>query len=203
VAGLLGEDREQAEALAAVIAGTEAMSAPHPGLTNRDVFNDVFREMTGVDLAESAASSAIDAFYDHEFPALRATHAPCAGARRAVDTARDLGLAVALATNPIFPRKAVRERAEWAGFALDEFDLVTTYEVMEACKPQPTYYRSVAERLDVSPADCVMVGDDPVLDLAAADVGMKTFYVGPRMQVTADWRGSLDDLADLLPRIVP
>jgi FMN phosphatase YigB (HAD superfamily) len=45
-----------------------------------------------------------------------------------------------------------------------------------------------------------MVGDDPVLDMSAADVGMKTFYVGDGDGVRADYRGTLSELADLVRR---
>jgi len=47
-----------------------------------------------------------------------------------------------------------------------------------------------------------MVGDDRALDMPAADVGMRTYYVGADESAPADMRGSLDELADLLPRIV-
>ncbi len=32
--------------------------------------------------------------------------------------------------------------------------------------------------LGVAPATCLMVGDDRALDMPAADLGMRTFYVG-------------------------
>ena len=46
-----------------------------------------------------------------------------------------------------------------------------------------------------------MVGDDRSLDMPAADLGMRTFYVGRSKGVPADWSGTLEDLADLLPRL--
>jgi HAD superfamily hydrolase (TIGR01549 family) len=119
-----------------------------------------------------------------------------------VVAARNLGLRVAVATNPIFPRIAVDHRIAWAGLDGIDFDLVTTYEHMRACKPQADYFVQVADELDVDPAECLMVGDDPRLDMPAADVGMRTFYVGSGNRVAADYRGTLTDLAALLPRLV-
>jgi len=46
-----------------------------------------------------------------------------------------------------------------------------------------------------------MVGDDRSLDMAAADVGMRTYYVGPDERAHADWRGGLVEFAALLPRL--
>lgn len=202
IAELLGNPEAVNDALGAVIAGTEAMAEPHPGRTNKSVFDERFCALTGLDLSRDPAARAVSDFYDDVFPTLKGTHGPREGASAALRKARELGLPVALATNPIFPLSAIAERARWAGFELDEFDFVTSYETMEACKPSPGYFRRVADELGVSPADCVMVGDDPVLDLAAADIGMRTFFVGPHDPVISDWRGGLADLVGLLPRIV-
>jgi FMN phosphatase YigB (HAD superfamily) len=141
-------------------------------------------------------------FYRDVFPTLADTARPAAGAREAVLTALGLGLRVAVATNPIFPRIAIDHRISWAGLADVEFDLVTTYEQMTACKPHPGYYRQVAEILGVMPSECLMVGDDHILDMPAADIGMRTYYVGSLPGVSADVTGDLEALADLLPRLV-
>jgi FMN phosphatase YigB (HAD superfamily) len=71
---------------------------------------------------------------------------------------------------------------------------------MTACKPSPEFFREVAAMLSVETSECLMVGDDPLLDLSAADVGMRTFYVGVSAGV-ADYRGDLHDLARQLPAI--
>lgn len=205
--GLLGPAIERfsglsaSDAIAAVMSGTEAMCGSHPGVTNRDVFNEAFERACGIDLTEEAAVKALAAFYAEEFPTLRAEHGPRAGSADATRAATDAGVCVAVATNPIFPREAVVERMRWAGLEAGRFDLITSYETSEACKPLPLYYRRIASSLEVEPSECLMVGDDPVLDLAAADVGMRTFYVGPGSPPTADWSGDLIDLAGLVSRI--
>lgn len=188
-------------AITAVMSGTEAMCGLHPGRTNREVFNEAFEGACGLDLTEDEAVKALAAFYEDEFPTLRALHGPRAGCEGVVRAAAAAGVRIAVATNPIFPREAVLERMRWAGLEADEFDLVTSYENSEACKPLPLYYRQIALSLDVPPSECLMVGDDPILDLAAADVGMRTFYVGLGSPPTADWSGDLSDLAGLISRI--
>ncbi len=184
----------------ALHAAVGTMMEPHPGRTNRDVFYDDLLARTGVDLNEHW--STYERFYRDVFPTLGDTAGPARGARRAVTTALDLGLEVAIATNPIFPRAAVDHRLAWAGLGDLTFSVVTTYEGMVACKPHADYFRQTAELLGMSPQDCLMVGDDRALDMPAADVGMRTYYVGTDESAPADMRGDLDELADLLPRIV-
>ncbi len=200
LAGLVADGDAHA-ALGAVLAGTRAMSGAHPGATNEAVFVAKFEALTGVDILQPDNARVVLDFYEHIFPRLHGDHGPKPGAREVVGAAGALGLRRVLATNPIFPRAAVLERLRWAGLTADQFDLVTSYENSSACKPSPTYYKEIAESIDVAPADCLMVGDDAQLDLAAAAVGMKTFFVGTVGGPGADWRGSLGDLSRLLPRI--
>jgi HAD superfamily hydrolase (TIGR01549 family) len=135
------------------------------------------------------------------FPGLRGEFGPMPGARRALETSLGLGLKVAIATNPIFPRSAVDERLRWAQVADIEVDVVTSYENMHATKPHAAYFAEVAELLGVEPSECLMVGDDRQLDMSAADLGMRTFYAGRGSRILADWCGTLNDLAELLPRL--
>lgn len=206
--GLLGPElarlinAEPSQALEAVMQATSAMCEPHDGRTNRVVFEERFLQLTGADLSDPVIQSTLAEFYDRAFPSLKSSHGPQDGARGAVDAARALGLKCALATNPIFPRAAIIERLRWADLHEDQFDLVTSYDNSEACKPLPHYFRQIAALLDVAPDACLMVGDDPVLDMAAADVGMQTYYVGGLSGVTARWSGSLADLSGLLSRVV-
>jgi FMN phosphatase YigB (HAD superfamily) len=182
-----------------VSAATQAMMDAHPGETNRDAFVRAFLARTGIDISQHW--DVFDRFYAERFPGLQADARPAKGARRAVEAALELGLPVAIATNPIFPLAAIRHRLDWAGLGDLALPVVTSYESMHATKPLAAYFRETSELLGVPPADCLMVGDDPMLDLAAADVGMRTFYVGGRTEVAADYRGDLDDLAALLPRL--
>lgn len=181
-------------------ASVGAMMTSHPGTTNQEMFARDLLERTGIDL--ESHWPVFEGFYTDVFPGLIADAGPAKGARRAVSTALDLGLRVAIATNPIFPRIAVEHRMAWAGVADLPVHAVTTYERMEACKPSPSYFRQTAGLLEVTASDCLMVGDDRALDMPASDVGMSTFYVGTEAGVVADFSGDLDDLADLLPRLV-
>lgn len=190
---------EGVDFLPALTAATQAMMVPHPGETNQQAFDRDLLARTGIVMGEHWP--VFERFYLEDFPSLIGPSKPAKGGRRAVETALGLGLKVAVATNPIFPMVAIRHRLRWAG--LDDLDLplVTSYELMHATKPLPAYFRETSAMLGVDPPRCLMVGDDPMLDLAAADVGMRTYYVGRRADVAADLRGSLDELADTLPRL--
>lgn len=187
------------DALAAITMSTQAMFAHHPGTTNRDVFFSDFLARTGVDL--DTHWGAFEDFYREVFPGLRGSALPAPGARKAVQTALSLGLRVAIATNPIFPLAAVEHRLAWAGLSDLPFDLITTYEIMHACKPRPEYYLQTASMLGTAPHRCLMVGDDASLDMTASATGMRTWFVGGA-HVDADMRGDLHDLSEALPLLV-
>ncbi len=184
----------------AIMAATREMIASHPGRTNEEVFAEAFSTVSGVELGPESWAR-FDRFYADVFPSLRGPVGPAAGAAEAIAKAQELGMKTVVATNPIFPAVAIRERMSWAGIADVPFDLVTTYEIMHAAKPDLEYYRSIAETIQCDPCECLMVGDDAMLDMVAADIGMATFYVGPDPAPAADYVGTLTELVTLLPRV--
>ncbi|HEX9093419.1 MAG TPA: HAD family hydrolase [Coriobacteriia bacterium] len=188
------------DVLGAILASTEVMQHDHAGRTNRETFNADFLSRTGVDLDDPENAEVFDAFYRDTFPSLGHGFGPAKGGRRAIETARAHGMRIVIATQPIFPRAAIEHRLAWAGLSDLELGPLTTYEVMHACKPSAAYFREAAAMVDCEPTECLMVGDDRALDMPAADIGMRTFYTGTD-GAAADWRGDLDELADLIGRL--
>ena len=186
-------------AMQAISDSTNAMMRPHPGRTNEDVFYGEFKLSTGLELRDH--SQVFERFYEERFPALGDGYGPRPGAVESVEAARECGLKIAIATNPIFPRRAIEHRLSWAGLCAADMALVTSFEIMGACKPLPTYFRQTAEMLDVDPSDCLMVGDDLALDMPAADVGMLTYFVGDGSPTSSTYVGTLEDLPALLQRL--
>ena len=88
-----------------------------------------------------------------------------------------MGLRTALATNPIFPAIATESRIRWAGLSPADFELYTTYENIGFCKPNPAYYQEILKRMDLSPEECLMVGNDVTEDMIAARLGMQVFLL--------------------------
>ncbi len=90
---------------------------------------------------------------------------------------KDKGYRLAVATNPLFPIQAVEQRIAWAGLNASDFELITSFETMHACKPNPMFYQQVLDRLSVAPEEVLMVGNDAKEDLAAGHLGVATYLV--------------------------
>ena len=112
---------------------------------------------------------------------------------------------VILATNPFFPSVAVRSRLSWAKIETECFDLITTYENSRFCKPNPAYYVEITEKMGIDPKKCLMVGNNEIEDIAAAQsLGMDTFYLNDypvcKGEGPATPKGSFEDLIAFLQR---
>lgn len=144
--------------------------------TNEEVFASYFFSAAGVPPAILAPI--LDAFYREKFPRLKASIAGLPGlARSVIETAIQAGYEVVVATNPLFPRSAIEERLRWAEVLDMPWRLITCYEEMHACKPQPAYYQEVLDRIGRAPSECLMIGNDVVEDGAAASLGMDLYFV--------------------------
>ncbi len=141
---------------------------------NLDVFVDHFFGVTGLDPTLWAEFSA---FYREEFPQLAHLAEADQLAPKVVQTAFELEYKVVIATNPVFPLSAIRERLRWAGVDHFPYHLITAGENMHFCKPHVEYYREIADKIVVDPKDCIMVGDDYENDGAASKCGMETFIL--------------------------
>lgn len=145
-----------------------------PTRTNEEVFTQHFLDRSG--LEKEAIWPLFERFYAEHFPTLKQYVEPGTRGREVVQAALDQGYRIAVATNPVFPESAIRERMRWAEVE-DLVEWVSVYEETHHCKPQPGYYREVAERMEVSPQECLMVGNDVQEDMVAKTVGMKTYLV--------------------------
>ena len=159
----------------AVLSGSEAMGNNDGYATNEEVFWADFCRAFGKRAA--ADKSRFLEFYKTDFDKARAVCGFDPDAAPAVRACKDAGLAVCLATQPVYPRIATEKRIRWAGLDPADFAFFTTYEDCRFCKPAPGYFKDVAARLGLAPAECLMVGNDADEDLAAADAGMQVFLL--------------------------
>ena len=155
--------------------GTAAMMKNDGAATNEEVFWNVFAGIFGEKIREEEEE--FEAFYREEFDSFRAVCGFLPEAAKTVAAVREMGVTVALATNPIFPAIATEKRIAWAGLNKADFACVTTYENSRYSKPNPAYYLDVAKRIGIPPEECVMVGNDAVEDLAAREAGMDVFLL--------------------------
>jgi FMN phosphatase YigB (HAD superfamily) len=191
------------EFTAHLLAGTRAMIANDGRATNAEVFAEVFYPAMGRPRAELEPIF-LD-FYATDYAALRYLTAPRAAARPAVQAAFDLGCDVVIATNPLFPETAIRQRMAWAGVADFPYRRVTTYENSHFAKPNPRYFAEILSEIGCPPAAALVVGDEAA-DLVAAQLGCATFLTpSVNTKLTADtpaptYQGALADLIALLTR---
>ena len=188
----------------AIWAGTAAMVKNDGRFSNEEAFWQRFTQIYGPKVQED--KPVFEEFYANEFQNARTA---CGFNPRAAETVaaiRSMGYQVALATNPIFPAVATESRIRWAGLKPADFTLYTTYENSTHCKPNPAYFRDVAESLHLAPESCLMVGNDALEDTAAAQVGMKVFLLTDCLinkdgrDISAYPQGSFEQLLDYVKK---
>ncbi|MBX5464806.1 MAG: HAD family hydrolase [Clostridia bacterium] len=157
--------------------GLAALAAPGDGRrSNAARFEERFYRGLPAAL-EGELRRAFDRFYREVFPSLARFSQRWPEARQVLEAALAAGWRLAVATDPVFPEAAVRERLRWAGVDDLPFSLVTTLENMHDVKPHPGYYREVLELLGARPEECWMFGNDMRQDMAAGELGIHTFFV--------------------------
>ncbi|MBQ9766923.1 MAG: HAD-IA family hydrolase [Lachnospiraceae bacterium] len=155
--------------------GTGAMVKNDGSCMNETRFWDVFADIYGVNVLQDKVL--FDDFYREDFVKAKEACGFEPMAKEVVEEVKRKGLVAVLATNPIFPMIATRQRMEWAGLSAEDFKLCTTYENIGYSKPNPAYYTEIAKRIGVAPEECLMVGNDVSEDMVAAKVGMQVFLL--------------------------
>lgn len=169
-----------------------------PGKTNKEVFWENFFE--GIECEREPVLSKIEDFYKNKFPELKKVMKQNPVSYSILKEAESLGFELVIATNPIFPEIAIRERLRWINAENFSFKLITTYENMHFTKPRLEYYEEILNIIGTNPEECLMVGNDVEEDLVASKLGIKTFLVTDYIinrkgiEPKPDYAGSLKDL---------
>lgn len=190
--------------LRALIAGVNLMSeSEDPTHTLDEIFYSDFIGKLG--LSKHEIMQVIEEFYDDVFPLLARHTRQRPDAVPFIEWALSCGYRLAIATDPLFPRKATYHRLRWAGFEPERFELVSTMEHFHFTKTQPAYYAEVLGRLGWPEGPSLVVGNDVTRDLIPAHrLGLKTFLIdgesgsGPGFEAG---RGKLGDLRPWLESI--
>ena len=174
-------------------------------LTNAQLINKVIYEQTDIPLDDPVIADMIDCYERTVVPRMgsgivRAQAMP--GAHAAVDCVHAMGLTCALATNPVVSHACDVARLGWAGFSESDFALISCTENSTRCKPWASYYDEFCGRLGLSPAECLMVGNDARRDFAHPECGLRTIYVGHARPSRAVWSGRMSELAPVLPKLI-
>ena len=122
----------------------------------------------------------LEQFYDDVFPLLSPLTARRPEAIQMIDYAIRRGHTLVVATNPIFPRKAILHRLDWAGLSPEQipFSLVTDYERFHFAKPNPAFFTEILAQLGWLSQPAVVIGNSLEDDLLpAAQVGIPGYWV--------------------------
>lgn len=163
------------EVITGVWAGTKAMVANDGRRTNEEVYWEKFNSMYFDRFGD--LSRVFEEFYEADFDKAASF---CDSNPLIPELIADLkaaGCRLVIATNPIFPKIANYKRIRWAGLEPEDFAYVSYLENSHYAKPNPEYYRELLEKLDLNPAETVMIGNDMTEDLAATEAGIRTFIV--------------------------
>jgi HAD superfamily hydrolase (TIGR01549 family) len=141
-----------------------------------------------------------DRFYSEDYPQLKSYTTRLPEAEVVVRRLLADGHQVVIATNPLFPADAIKQRMDWAGINDFPYALVTTMENSRYFKPNPQYYQDILNKISGTPETTWMVGDDPVNDIEPArSLGISTWWIPPIKPSSetpppkSDRQGSLSD----------
>lgn len=192
--------------LSAMDAGLRSLISNGGDKTNKEVFFEAFEAVAGQ--IDDELVKLFDHFYEVDFDHLSHLASPVPMTRECLFHLKENGKKVVLATNPVFPEKAVRKRISWAGLDDFPFDLITTYEMMHFCKPSDRYFYEVLEIISVSPSETTMIGDDYKLDISASRLAIDVWLINEKEQQGEMnghyvWKGNFQDFARLVFEAYP
>ena len=143
--------------------------------TNEEVFMNKFSDLVSGDI--EAYKQRFDEFYDFGFMKARESVKENLWIEKSIKLLKEKGYQLVLATNPLFPMKAIHHRIKWAGFEPSDFSYIASYENNHFCKPQIKFYEEVLSDIGKQPSECIMVGNDVQEDLVAGKLGIKTYLI--------------------------
>ena len=99
------------------------------------------------------------------------------------------------------------KRLKWAGCDPDDFELITSFENSSACNPNPAYFTEILKKIECTPDECIMAGNDATEDTCAEKIGMRTFLLTECLinkdgkDISAYPHGGFDDLIKYIDSI--
>ena len=185
--------------LRALVHGMSLMNdSEDPTRTLQEVFDAYFFTKIGIPKAELL--DVLEDFYDNVFPSIGMHTQQRPDAVPLIEWAFSQGYRIAIATDPLFPRKATFHRLRWAGFDPEQFELVSTYENFHFTKTHPAYYAEVLGLLGWPDGPVLMVGNDVQRDLVAAHrLGLKTYFIDGEAGSSPGFEAGRGRLGDLRP----
>ena len=170
--------------------------------TNEEIFMADFTARMNMELP--ILQKRFDDFYDTSFLKIRESVDDIQSIKESVKLLKSKGYTVALATNPLFPEKAIHHRIQWSGFKPEDFSYISTFERNHYCKPQLKYYEEILKDIEKKPEECLMVGNDVQEDIIAKELGMKTYLITNNLlhrtedEIITDYIGKYEDFYEFV-----
>lgn len=189
-----------------VMESVELMIRNGSDLTNEQVFKRHFSQYIS-DKSFEEYEQLFNQMYIDAFPALKQQCGYDPKAKELVEFVKSKGVEVVLATNPLFPLICTQQRLQWAGFDVDDFALVTTYENSSSAKPNPRYYELLLRKFNVKPEEVLLIGNDAIEDGSACQLGIKVALIDTCLEhkeaLSDDMVvGSFVDITDYLSKVL-
>ncbi len=164
--------------------------------SNQDVFMEKFKKLVGNDV--KPIIDRFDVFYGNGYLKTSKAFSKKEMVSDTLNSLKTKGYQLILATNPLFPKKAVKSRIAWAGIDPEIFSYISTYDNSSFCKPQIEYYNEILLKNKKRPEECLMVGNDVEEDMIAGNLGISTYLVDDQLisrekKIKYDYRGSFVD----------
>ena len=175
--------------------------------SNCDVFMEKFGQLVEGDF--NHYQQRFEEYYDRGFLKTRESVIDVPQIRNSVAVLKAKGYNLVLATNPLFPEKAIYHRIRWAGFHPEDFSYISTYEKNHFCKPQLQYYEEVLQEIGKKPDQCIMVGNDVQEDIVAGGLGMETYLITDYMihrtsePIQSTYQGNYEEFYRFAQAIAP
>jgi FMN phosphatase YigB (HAD superfamily) len=194
--------------LTELVRGTRTMYAStNPLKTLEQVFSEVFYPPLGT--TREALAVSIEDFYDNIFPSLQPLTSPRPDALDFLAWAFGQDLDISVATDPLFPRKAILHRLRWADLDPEHtpFSLISDFETFHFAKISASYYPEFLLRLGWDSEPVLMVGDSLERDIFPAQrAGLPVFWLRPTDESIPPEtvnipQGSFDDLRAFLESV--
>lgn len=174
----------------------------NPIQTLEQVFSDNF--YAGIGKERDELSAGLEDFYDNVFPQLGYITNPKPEAIDFVEWAISEGFSLSIATDPLFPRKAILHRLRWAGLDPDKipFKLISDFQSFHFAKSSTLYYPEFLAHLNWIDEPVLMVGDSIDRDVLPSKAsGIPVFWLnshGENKNSIAEYGGDYMALKGLL-----
>lgn len=180
-----------------ILTATELTIKNTEKIKNEEKFMNIYSKLIIGDLDEH--KSRFDSFYDEGFLNVKEAVNENEWMQKSIKMLKEKGYKLVIATNPIFPIKAIHHRIKWAGLEPEDFSYISSYETNHYCKPNLKFYEEVLEAIEKTPEECIMVGNDVQEDMIVNKLGIKTYLLNEHIinktdePISVDYQGGYED----------